>query len=119
MTRVGRRGQERAGAIGRGLVVVVLLAAWACAVSGAMAAQPPQGQPPQGQRPQDEFVPVKDVGQQEQLPAAPLLVAAYIVVWLALLVYLWSIWRRLSKVDRELAALTSRLAEKPGPGSRA
>jgi CcmD family protein len=113
MTRFARRGSTSVGTIGRALVVLALLAAWAGSASAVVAAQPPQGQ-----QPQNEFVPVKDVGQQEQLPAAPLLVAAYVVVWLALLVYLWSIWRRLAKVDRELAALTSRLAEKSGPGGR-
>jgi CcmD family protein len=95
----------------RALLLVALVATCAGAVPGVGWAQQPQSQ-----RPQDEFVPVKDLGQQEQLPAAPLLVAAYVVVWLALLVYLWSIWRRLGKVDQELSALTRRLAERPGAG---
>jgi len=81
------------------------------AASGVAAAQQPTGQ-----RPQDEFVPVKDLAQQEQLAAAPLLVAAYAFVWLALLVYLWSIWRRLGRIDRELGALSRRLAGKGGGG---
>ncbi len=113
MTKGARGGRKCCGALGRGLVVVLLLAAWAGAASPAVAAQPPQGQ-----RPQDEFVPVKETGPQEQLAAAPLLVAAYVVVWLALLVYLWSIWRRLGKVDRELSALTSRLSEKSSSAGR-
>ncbi len=113
MTNVARRGRRRPGAVGRGLVVALLLVVWAAGASTAVGAQPPQGQ-----RPQDEFVPVKEAGPQEHLAAAPLLVAAYIVVWLALLVYLWSIWRRLGKVDRELSALTNRLSEKSGAGGR-
>ncbi len=38
----------------------------------------------------------------DQLPAAPLLIAAYAFVWIAACFYLWSIWRRLSKVEDEM-----------------
>jgi CcmD family protein len=110
MNTVARIERGRRSAVARRLVVAVLLTA---AVIGAASSVAFAWQP-QAQRPQDEFVPVKDLGQQEPLRAAPLLVAAYIVVWLALLAYLWSIWRRLGKVDRELSALTRRLAEKSG-----
>ena len=48
------------------------------------------------------------------MPAAPLLIAAYIVVWLGLMVYLWSIWRRLARVETEMQALQRRTS-----GSRA
>ena len=41
----------------------------------------------------------------EQLPAAPLVVAAYAFVWLAMMFYLWTIWRRLSKVEDDMRAL--------------
>ena len=106
-----RRFARRRRAVGWGLAWVVLVVVCAAAASGVAAAQQPAGQ-----RPQDEFVPVRDLGQQEQLAAAPLLVAAYVFVWLALLAYLWSIWRRLGKVDRELGALSRRLVEKGGGG---
>ncbi len=43
---------------------------------------------------------------------------AYAFVWVALLAYLWSIWRRLGKVDQELSALTRRLADKGGAGQQ-
>jgi CcmD family protein len=56
-------------------------------------------------------VPVKALPQQDQLPAAPLLVAAYAFVWVALLVYVWTIWRRLMKVEREIQELSSRVSE--------
>ena len=105
-----RRG---AGSVARGLIVVLVMAGCAGAVVGAQAAAQPQGQ-----KPQDEFVPVRDLPQQDQLPAAPLLVAAYVVVWLTLLVYLWTIWRRLGKVDQELAALTRRLSEQSSQARR-
>ena len=54
---------------------------------------------------QDEFVPLEQVPPEDQLPAAPLLVAAYILIWLAVLAYVWSIWRRMMTVERELAIL--------------
>jgi len=59
----------------------------------------------QAQPGQNEFVPVNSLPPADQLPAAPLLVAAYAFVWLAVLVYLFSIWRRLSKVNSEIEAL--------------
>ena len=42
------------------------------------------------------------------MPAAPLLIAAYAIVWLVVFGYLWSIWRRLSAVERELTDLSGR-----------
>ena len=64
-----------------------------------MAFQPPG---------QGGFVPVTPETAVEQLPAAPLLITAYAFVWVALLVYVWSIWRRLGKVERDMHALEQR-----------
>jgi hypothetical protein len=44
-------------------------------------------QQPAPSAPQGEFVPVKELPQHEELPAAPLVIAAYGFVWVALLVY--------------------------------
>jgi len=63
----------------------------------ALAAQQPPGQ--------GGFVPIEQLPPSEQLPSAPLLVAAYAFVWVALMVYVWSVWRRLGKVEAELRAL--------------
>lgn len=57
---------------------------------------------------QTEFVPIGQLPPTEQLPAAPLLVAAYAFVWIAVMFYLWSIWRRLNKVEAEMRALERR-----------
>jgi CcmD family protein len=65
----------------------------------AFALQPP---------PQTEFVPMNSLPPADQLPAAPLLIAAYAFVWIALAVYLWSIWSRLGKVERDMQALRQR-----------
>ena len=76
-------------------------------------AQPPSQVPP-GQAPpgQSEFVPINELPPSEQLPAAPLLIGAYAFVWVGLLAYLWSIWRRLGKVERELATLAKSTPQK-------
>ena len=54
---------------------------------------------------QGEFVPVTELPAGDQLPAAPYLIAAYVFVWLAVLLYLWTIWRRLNKVEADMQAL--------------
>jgi CcmD family protein len=59
--------------------------------------------------PGDEFVPVTDLPPEEQLPAAPLLVGAYAFAWVMVAGYLWSIWRRLSAVEREIAQVARQL----------
>jgi CcmD family protein len=64
-------------------------------------------QPPS---PPDGFVPASSVPGQEQLPAAPLVMIAYAVVWLLVLGYLWSIWSRLARAEHELADVNRRLA---------
>ena len=46
----------------------------------------------------------------DQLPAAPLLITAYAFVWIAVMVYVWSIWRRLNKVEDEMRALGAEAA---------
>jgi CcmD family protein len=59
------------------------------------------------------FVPIDQIPASEQLPAAPLLVTAYAIVWLVPMIYLWFIWRRLNKVEREVKDLERRA---PGGG---
>ena len=86
----------------RRLVMIALLVI--AAGSLVLGAQP-QGTPAQP----DGFVPVNSLPQVEQLPAAPLVIAAYSLVWVALIGYVWMLWRRLSKVERELADLTRRV----------
>lgn len=63
----------------------------------AAALQPPAGQ--------SEFRPLSEVPPSEQLPAAPLLITAYVFFLLAVLFYVWTIWRRLNKVEADIRAL--------------
>ncbi len=57
---------------------------------------------------QGQFLPIDQIPRTEQLPAAPLLIAAYVFVWFAALAYAWSIWRRLARVEREMRDLARR-----------
>ena len=79
-------------------------------VIGPSAARTLHGQQPQKPA-QDEFVPIDQLPPGEQLPAAPLLIAAYSVVWLLVAGYLFSIWKRLGRVERDIAEVTRRLPQ--------
>jgi CcmD family protein len=61
---------------------------------------------------QTEFIPVSKLPAGEQLPAARLLIAAYAFIWVAVLGYVWMMWRKLDKVEREIADLSAHIAKK-------
>ena len=82
-------------------VVVFLLLMHAAAVI-VVRAQPGQ----------TEFVPVDELPAAEQLPAAPLVIAAYAFVWLAFLAYVFMTWRKVGKVEAEIGALSAQLAKR-------
>jgi CcmD family protein len=86
--------------LSRILLVLATLAAGGAWPASAWAS----GQP---QRPAD-FVPVENAPQGEQIPAMPLLGAAYGFIWVAVFGYVWSLGRRLQKVEAEITALESR-----------
>jgi CcmD family protein len=83
-----------------------------------IGAQQPSGQPPTPSKPtaaQEGFVPVEQLPEpNDRIPAPALVGTAYAFVWVALFGYLWSIWRRLSTVERELQAVSRRV----GTGTR-
>ena len=56
----------------------------------------------------DSFVPVGSLPPVDQVPAGPLLLAAYSFVWVAVLLYVWTVWRRLNRVETEMQALERR-----------
>lgn len=88
--------------------IVRLQPAAAFVVAAALLAAPASESWGQPQPAQEEFVPIDQVPPEDRLPAAPLLVAAYAVVWVVVFGYLWSIRRRMSAVDGELAELSWR-----------
>jgi hypothetical protein len=61
-----------------------------------------QTQPP---KQQSEFIPIDQLPPQDRLPAAPLLIGAYVFVLVALSTYLVSVSRRLNAVRREVDRL--------------
>jgi CcmD family protein len=80
--------------------LLIALTSFVLFAASAFAQQPAAGQ--------GAFVPVDSVPLSDQLPAAPLLVTAYAFVWIATMVYLWTIWRRLNKVESEMHALAQK-----------
>jgi hypothetical protein len=67
-------------------------------------------QPPGGGAATDEFRPASSLPPVEQLPAAPLLIGAYAAFLVLMMVYLWTIWRRIGKVEDDMRALERRQA---------
>jgi CcmD family protein len=80
-----------------------MLCALLMIAGAAYAQQQPRPEPPAG------FVPADSLPSQEQLPAAPLVIGAYAIAWVAVFGYLWSIWQRLGRVERELAEVSRRI----------
>jgi CcmD family protein len=69
-----------------------------------------QQTPAQTKAAQEGFVPVEQLPQPEdRIPAPALVGTAYAFVWVALFAYIWSVWRRLSTVERELQAVSRRV----------
>jgi CcmD family protein len=97
--RASKRGVLSSAALVRAskqlAVTIGLLAAAALPSFAQPAAQPAT----------EGFEPVSKLPAVEQLPAAPLLIAAYAFIWLGMLAYVFMLWRRLATVDRELGAL--------------
>lgn len=85
--------------------VCALVLALAATAVAATASQP--GAAPAVAQPAatDGFVPVTDLPPEEQLPAAPLVLGAYAIIWVAVLVYVGLLWRRLGAVQKDLDAL--------------
>ena len=86
--------------------------ATALPVSAFGQTPPPQATPAA----MEGFVPMSETAPREVLPATPLVFYAYAFVWLALIGYVFSIWRRMARVEQDLAAVQRRLQD--GPGGR-
>lgn len=84
--------------------ILMIVAIVSCLAGAASAFQPAP--------PQDDFVPAASLPAAESLPAAPMVIVAYAFVWVALLAYVWFIWRRMQKVEGELADLERRARER-------
>ena len=80
------------------LAFLFVNALWATAA----LAQPPQTPA------REQYVLIDQLPPSEQMPSAPFVVAAYSVVWLVAMFYLWTIWRRIGKVEDDMQALARR-----------
>ena len=90
----------------RMLLLCALLAAGPATALSVDAQQPPK-------RPaEEEFLPIDQLPPEEKLPAAPLLIAAYSVAWIVVAGYLFSIWRRLGRVEVDIAAVSQRVQQR-------
>jgi hypothetical protein len=56
----------------------------------------------------DGFVPLSQLPPGEEMPAAPLLIGAYAFFLVLMMFYLWTIWNRVGKVEKELEDLAKR-----------
>ena len=90
---------RRAPIILASFIWILLLAAPALTVQ-----QAPPGQ--------SEYLPIKDLPPTDQMPAAPLLIAAYAFAWIAVMLYVGTIWRRLNKVEDEMRVLAQKTSRR-------
>lgn len=65
-----------------------------------LALQPPPAQ--------EEYLPIDQLPPTEQLPGGVFVIIAYGFIWVAVMLYIWSLWRRLGKVETEMRALQRR-----------
>ena len=91
-----------------------LVAALIVGLSVSAFAQTPPPQATPGTL--EGFVRMSEAAPREVLPATPLVFYAYAFVWLVLIGYVFSIWRRMARVEQDLAAVQRRLQD--GAGGR-
>ena len=84
---------------------VLTVCALALVLTGATGIGLVMAQPTTPPAATDGFVPVTDLPPEEQLPAAPLVLTAYAIIWVAVLGYVGLLWRRLGAVQKDLDAL--------------
>lgn len=96
MREAVRRLARGAAVLGVGLML------WTGA-AGVATAQTPPASPQAPGAAQDEFVPIDQLPPQDKLPAGQFLIAAYSLVWLGMSFYVWTVWKRLGRVEQELA----------------
>jgi len=86
-------------------------ARWTMAVAGAAGSL---GATALGAQAQEGFVKASEIAK-ESLPAGPLLYTAYALVWIILIGYIFLLWRRVDRVERELRDVAGKLASGKRP----
>jgi CcmD family protein len=110
MTRDNRQGRRHTAAGAILLLILLAISGHITVARQQPAAQPPAAQPPATTPAQEGFVPIDQLQPKEEMPAAPLVMAAYAVAWLVIFGYVWSLWRRLHQVEVEIADVNRRLS---------
>ena len=59
----------------------------------------------------EQYLPVDQLPPTEQMPSAPYVIAAYGLIWLIAMFYLWTIWRRIGKLETDMHALERQRAK--------
>ena len=72
----------------------------------AAAAVSAEQQPTEPAR--DQYLPIDKLPPSERMPSAPFVIAAYAIVWVIAMYYLWSIWRRTGRLENDMQALARR-----------
>ena len=84
--------------------------AFTLALAAPLAAQSQQPPPKQPAAAQDGFVPVDaPISAQDVMPAPRLVAIAYGFIWVVIFGYVWSVRSRLTRVERELEAVSRRV----------
>jgi CcmD family protein len=104
---VGQMMRRPAGFARRLVSGLALLAIVTIGPVVAASAQTPQ--PPDTPAARDGFLPLDESQVQERLPATPIVATAYSVAWLVIFTYVWSLWSRLSRVERDIADVSRRI----------
>ena len=81
--------------------VIIAVSSLLLVAAQALAQQPPNSG-------LDGFVPAQSLPPTEQLPAAPLLIGSYAFFLVLMMFYLWTIWRRIGRVEKEMQDLERR-----------
>ena len=97
--------------VGRMTRAAVLCLLMAAAMPLTVAGQAPT--PPAAV---DEFVPLDQLPPEDEIPAAPLVVAAYSAIWVLFMGYVWRLSRRLTQVQREIDQLRRQTSGPPTAG---
>jgi hypothetical protein len=73
---------------------------WSVAAVGVLAQQPEPAR--------DQYLPIDKLPPSERMPSAPFVIAAYAVIWVVAMFYMWTIWRRAGKVEEDMQVLARR-----------
>jgi CcmD family protein len=84
------------------LSAALLVALVLATPASSQSAQPPKPAP------QDEYVPLDQLPPQAELPAAPMVIAAYTFVWIAFVGYMFLLVKRVTRVEADLRDLEQR-----------